>query len=108
LVLAGRLRREPLPREALFVSSPIEPTSAAAASSPPVAPTDIPITLIVELGRVSLPVHRVADLKPGDVIELGRHAREPVELTSGGKLVARGELVQVDTELGVRVTNVFL
>jgi flagellar motor switch protein FliN/FliY len=72
------------------------------------APADIPVTLTVELGRVSLPLHRLADLKPGDVLELGRHAHEPVELTSGGRLIARGELVQVDTELGVRVTQVFL
>jgi type III secretion system YscQ/HrcQ family protein len=72
------------------------------------APADIPVTLVVELGRVNLTLSRLADLKPGDVVELGRHSREPVELTSNGKLVARGELVQIDTELGVRVTNVFL
>ena len=69
--------------------------------------TDLPVTLTVELGRVSLPLGRVAGLKPGDVLELGRRAREPVDLTSGGRLVARGELVQIDTELGVRVTNVY-
>jgi type III secretion system YscQ/HrcQ family protein len=77
---------------------------------PPAAsdPTDLPVTLVVELGRVNLSLSRLADLKPGDVVELSRHSREPVELTSNGKLVARGELVQIDTELGVRVTNVFL
>lgn len=68
----------------------------------------IPVTLVVELGRVNLTVQRLADLKEGDVIELNRHAREPVELTSGGKLVARGELVLIDTELGIRVTSVLL
>ena len=66
------------------------------------------MTLTVELGRINLPLGRLADLKPGDVLELGRHAREPVELTSGGRLIARGELVQIDSELGVRVTHVFL
>jgi flagellar motor switch protein FliN/FliY len=66
------------------------------------------VTLSVELGRISLTVSRLADLKPGDVVELGRHSREPVELTSGGRIVARGELVMIDTELGVRVTHVFL
>ena len=63
--------------------------------------TDVPVTLVVELGRVNLTLGRLADLKPGDVVELGRHSREPVELTSGGRLVARGELVLIDTELGV-------
>ena len=65
------------------------------------------MTLTVELGRVNLTLNRLADLKPGDVLELGRHSREPVELTSGGRLVARGELILIDTELGVRVTHVF-
>lgn len=78
--------------------------------SPPadLSPLDIPVTLTVELGRVNLSLERLADLRPGDVIELGRHSREPVELTSNGRLVARGELVLIDTELGVRVTHVFL
>ena len=66
------------------------------------------MTLTVELGKVNLTLDRLADLKPGDVLELGRHSREPVELTSGGRLVARGELILIDTELGVRVTHVFL
>src|SRR6185437_12078111 len=94
LVLAGPLRREPRPREAPALSAP--------------DPTDVPVTLTVELGKVNIPLARLADLRPGDVLELGRHSREPVELTSGGRLVARGELVLIDTELGVRVTQVFL
>ena len=69
---------------------------------------DGPVTLTVELGRVNLTVAKLADLKPGDVIELHRHSREPIELTSGGKTVARGELVQIDDELGVRVTHVLV
>ncbi len=37
-----------------------------------------------------------------------RHSRSPVELTSNGRLVARGELILIDTDLGVRITGVFL
>jgi len=98
VTLRSALHREPTPREPLAVNP--TPTTAG--------PADVPVTLVVELGRVNLALSRLADLKPGDVVELGRHSREPVELTSNGKLVARGELVQIDTELGVRVTNVFL
>ena len=98
VILRSSLHREPTPREPLAVNP--TPTTAG--------PADVPVTLVVELGRVNLALSRLADLKPGDVVELGRHSREPVELTSNGKLVARGELVQIDTELGVRVTNVFL
>ncbi|HEV3121222.1 MAG TPA: FliM/FliN family flagellar motor switch protein [Isosphaeraceae bacterium] len=103
LKLTLPLRKQRLPREALPVS-----TTPDFASAESVSPADMPVTLTVELGRVNLPLHRIADLKPGDVIELGRHAHEPVELTSNGKLVARGELVQIDTELGVRLLSVFL
>ena len=107
LILETPLRRILTPRE-----TPTLATSADPATTPggavAVAAGDIPVTLTVELGRVNLPLARLAELKPGDVLELGRHAREPVDLTSGGRLVARGELVQVDTELGVRVTQVFL
>jgi len=82
-------------------SSSANPASAA-------APLDVPVTLTVELGRVNLTVTQLADLKPGDVVELARNSRAPIELTSNGRLVARGELILIDTDLGVRVTNVFL
>jgi type III secretion system YscQ/HrcQ family protein len=107
LTLTGPLRFVPTPREAIAVNP--SPSPSPSPEPPPDAePADVPVTLTVELGRINLPLRRLADLKPGDVLELGRHSREPVELTSGGRLVARGELVQIDTELGVRVTNVFL
>jgi flagellar motor switch protein FliN/FliY len=67
-----------------------------------------PVTLTVELGRVGLSLEQMADLKPGDILNLARHSREPVELTSGGRLVACGELLLIDTELGVRITTVLL
>lgn len=105
LTLVSSLHREPTSREALDVNLPNTPETDIGVGIPP---TDVPVTLTVELGRITLSLRRVADLKAGDVLELGRHAREPVDLTSGGRLVARGELVQIDTELGVRVTSVFL
>jgi len=107
LTLTGTLHRDRVTREAIAVSaSPPDPSAPGGGAA--MSPADVPVTLAVELGRINLPLRRLADLKPGDVIELGRHAREPVELTSGGRLIARGELVQIDTELGVRVLSVFL
>jgi type III secretion system YscQ/HrcQ family protein len=103
LTITAPLRHEPTPREPIAVST--HPTTP---NPDPAAANDVPVTLVVELGRLNLTLTRLADLRPGDVVELGRHSREPVELTSGGRLVARGELVQIDTELGVRVTHVFL
>jgi type III secretion system YscQ/HrcQ family protein len=99
LTLTTPLNRETLPREPI----PVNPPPATAAK-----PAEVPVTLTVELGRVNIPLTRLADLQPGDVLELGRHSREPVELTSNGRLIARGELIQFDTELGVRILHVFL
>jgi type III secretion system YscQ/HrcQ family protein len=103
---------EPRPRDPIVatnrenkpMSQPIASTETASA----VGPLDVPVTLTVELGRVNLTLTQLADLKPGDVVELNRHSRAPVELTSNGRLVARGELILIDTDLGVRVTSVFL
>ena len=69
---------------------------------------DLPVTLTVELGRLSLSLTKLADLKAGDVLELLRNSREPVDLTSGDRLVARGEIVQMDQDLGIRILQVLI
>lgn len=101
------------PRAEAIVAGPLNHERSPNPESAPAMPTDAdaldaPVTLTVELGRVNLPVSRLADLKPGDVLPLNRHGREPVELTSNGRTVARGELILIDEELGLRVTSVFL
>ncbi len=82
------------------MSADVSPATSASA--------DLPITLTVELGRLSLSLSRLANLKPGDVLGLMRNSTEPIELTSGDRLVARGELVQMDQELGVRILQILI
>lgn len=109
LSVRGPREVRPRPRHPLSIRiNPAMSTNAAQASDREASPTDVPVTLTVELGRVNLTLARLADLKAGDVIELGRHSREPVELTSNGRVVARGELVLIDTDLGVRISHLFL
>jgi flagellar motor switch protein FliN len=114
LRVEGAPLQEQEPRNPILVNakerqSMSQPAASSTPSTvPEVSPLDVPVTLTVELGRVNLTVSRLAGLKPGDVIELSRHSRAPVELTSNGRLVARGELILIDTDLGVRITSVFL
>ncbi|HEY6560916.1 MAG TPA: FliM/FliN family flagellar motor switch protein [Polyangiaceae bacterium] len=64
---------------------------------------EAPVVVRVELGSVTLLAREWAELRPGDVIETGRRVAEPVVLRVAGQEVARGELVNVDGELGVRI-----
>lgn len=66
---------------------------------------DIPLQLAVELARVPVTADEVVAMKVGQVIELHRSPGEPVELSVNGKVVARGELVEVEGQLGVRVLS---
>jgi type III secretion system YscQ/HrcQ family protein len=66
---------------------------------------DIPLQLAVELARIPVTADEVVALKVGQIIELHRSPGEPVELSVNGKVVARGELVEVEGQLGVRVLS---
>jgi flagellar motor switch/type III secretory pathway protein FliN len=62
-----------------------------------------PVVVRVELGTVEMKAREWAELGPGDVIALGRRVGDPAILRVGGVELARGELVQVDGEYGVRI-----
>jgi flagellar motor switch/type III secretory pathway protein FliN len=62
-----------------------------------------PVVVRVELGTVEMKAREWAELGPGDVIALGRRIGDPAILRVGGVELARGELVQVDGEYGVRI-----
>lgn len=64
---------------------------------------DIPLQVAVELARVPLSAEAVVALKVGQVIDLNRVPGEPIDLSVNGKVVARGELVEIEGNLGVRV-----
>jgi type III secretion system YscQ/HrcQ family protein len=66
---------------------------------------DIPIAVVVELGRVQLTADEVIRLRAGQLIELGRSPADPVDLVVNGKLLAKGELVEIEGALGVKLLN---
>jgi len=67
---------------------------------------NVEMAVTVELGRTKMLMKDLLALKPGRVIELDRSARSPVDILVNSTLLARGEVVVVDEELGVRVTEI--
>jgi flagellar motor switch protein FliN/FliY len=68
--------------------------------------SEVPLQVTVELGRAVMRVRNLLALREGSVIELDRAPGSPVDVFVNGKLVARGDVVVVDEEFGVRVTEV--
>ena len=67
---------------------------------------DVQMSLTVELGRTKMFVKEILTLGEGSIIELDKLAGEPVNLLVNGKLVAKGEVVVIDENFGVRVTDI--
>jgi flagellar motor switch protein FliN len=89
---------------------PFETTIAAPADSaaPPELERlyEVPVELAVEIGRTQLTIRETLALGPGSIVTLNRLAGEPVDLLVNGKPIARGEVVVIDEEFGLRVTEV--
>jgi flagellar motor switch protein FliN len=67
---------------------------------------DVNVQISVELGRCVMQVRDVLALGPGSVVELDKHAGEPVEVVVNNKTIARGEVVVIDENFGVRITDI--
>lgn len=67
---------------------------------------DIGLTIRVELGRTRRTVKEVLQFAPGSVVELEKLAGEPVDVYVNNRLMARGEVVAVDENFGVRITEI--
>ena len=64
---------------------------------------EVPVVVRVEIGVAEMRAREWAALGRGDVIALGRKIGEPVTLRVGGVAVAKGELVEIEGEVGVRI-----
>lgn len=92
-------------------------TTAGAAASAPTVPAqmranglellrDVEMEVTVELGRTRMTVRELLSLSPGAVVELDRAAGSPADLLVNGTLIARGEVVVVDEDFGIRITEI--
>ena len=67
---------------------------------------DVTMNMTVELGRATMTIKDILGLGEGSIIELQKLAGEPVDLLVNGKLIAKGEVVVIDENFGVRVTDI--
>ncbi len=85
---------------------PLGGAAAGGAVSPIDMIADIPVRVTVELGKTRKSVSEVLALTSGSVIELDKMAGEPVDILVNGKPIARGEVVVIDENFGVRITDI--
>ncbi len=93
----------------------VQPVQFANFGNPPYVQTDptnlnllldIPLKVTVELGRTQKQIKDILELSQGSIIELDKLAGEPVDILVNNKLIAKGEVVVIDENFGVRVTDI--
>lgn len=114
------------PQQPMYAVPPAEPAAKVAPGVPvqpvqfaPLTPSGVPVTdtniglimdvplqITVELGRTKKLIKDILDLSSGSVIELDKLAGEPVDVLVNGKLLAKGEVVVIDENFGVRITDI--
>ncbi|MEW6433322.1 MAG: flagellar motor switch protein FliN [Myxococcota bacterium] len=67
---------------------------------------DVPLEVMVQLGRTRMTIQELLALGPGSVVELDKVAGEPLDIIINDRLVARGEAVVVNDKFGVRITDI--
>lgn len=67
---------------------------------------DVPLEVTVELGRSNKSIKEILDFAPGTIIELNKLAGEPVDVLVNGKFVAKGEVVVIEENFGIRIVEI--
>ena len=67
---------------------------------------NVPVELAVEIGRTTMTIRETLEIGPGAIITLNKMTGEPVDLLVNGRRIARGEVVAIDEEFGLRITHV--
>lgn len=67
---------------------------------------DVPLLMIVEIGRTEMEVQNVLNLKKGNIVVFEKIVGEPMDIVVGNRLMARGEIVVVNERYGVRISEV--
>jgi flagellar motor switch protein FliN len=99
-------------------AQPAASPPSAAAAKPSAAPAtngatpnldlllDVELDATLRFGQREMLLREILELRPGSVVELNRQLQEPAELLVGGRIIARGEVVIVDGNYGLRITDI--
>ena len=86
----------------LPAGAPITTTAGGSLS----ALNDVQMVVTAELGRTTMPMRELLGLTPGVVVEIDRTAGSPIDLLVNGRRIASGEVVVIDEEFGIRITDI--
>lgn len=97
------------------MTTPEAPKAPVAAPKPPAAPAppsknlelllDVNVALTLRFGQRELTLREILDLGAGSIVELDRTVEEPADLLLGDKVIARGQVVMVDGNYGIKITE---
>ncbi len=91
--------------EANSMSQPLSQQASPAAKGNIDMLLDVQLQVAIELGQTKMSIKRILELGPGSIVELDRMAGEPVDLVVNNKVVAKGEVVVVDENFGIRIVS---
>lgn len=94
-----------------YAVQPVQFAPVSAAMAPTVPQNiglimDVPLDVSVELGKTRKTIKEILELQQGSIIQLDKMAGEPVDLLVNGKLIAKGEVVVIDENYGIRITTI--
>lgn len=105
-IMGGRQNAGPAVDVRPAAFQPLGGGSGGGSPSPIDLIADIPVRVTVELGKARKSVSEILALTAGAVVELDKMAGEPVDILVNGKLIAHGEVVVIDENFGVRITDI--
>lgn len=88
-----------------------QPKAAADTAHEPHAPKkavplqEIPLCVVLEVGRIQMSIKKLLELQPGNMLEVDIHPEAGVDMVVNGKKVARGELLKIGDAIGVRISE---
>jgi type III secretion system YscQ/HrcQ family protein len=92
--------KAPPSRPAAQASAKVDPRAAGMTA-------DVPLQLVAVMGKKTMTIKEILSLAKGQILELNRFPNEAIDLVANGKLMAKGELVEIDGKLGVRIIRIF-